>query len=110
MIGAGDLRERVIIQRQTVASDGAGGEVRDWEQWLSLAASVKPTRAGGEAVIGEAVQGVQGFTVIVRFVNGIDITNRLLWRGRVLKVLSAVDMTGKRAFTSITTDDGVVTE
>ena len=109
MTGAGELRERVTILRQVVVPDGRGGETRSWENWLNLAARVVPTSMGGHTVIGEALQGTQGFTITVRHVLDVDITHRVAWRGRTMRVMAAVDLTGKRAFTTITTDDGVVT-
>lgn len=116
MAGAGDfavkisrLNERVILQQQIVTPDGMGGEERSWTNWRTVWAEVLPTR-GDESVLGEALVGKQGFVVRIRFLRDIDITWRVVWRGRTLNVQSAVDKTGYRHFTWITTDAGLVTD
>jgi SPP1 family predicted phage head-tail adaptor len=108
-MSAGSLRERVTLQRQVVNADGMGGEVRSWANWRTLCAEVLPTR-GDETILGEGLVGRQGYVVKVRFVRDIDITRRVIWRGMVLNVVAAVDRTGKRMFTWITTDSGLVTD
>jgi SPP1 family predicted phage head-tail adaptor len=109
MSAISSMRERVTIERQVVTPDEMGGETRSWQPWRTVWAEVKPTR-GGEQVLGEAIVGQQGFVVRVRFVEGLGITDRIVWRGKRLNVLAAVDNTGARNFTWITTDTGLVTD
>jgi len=76
----------------------------------TMSAQVLPSGPGSPEAIGEAIQGVQGYTIKVGFRRDIGIENRILWREQVLTVLAAADMTGKRAYLWIRTDAGVVTD
>ncbi len=109
MAGRGDLRERITIQAISVASDGAGGEVRTWVNAGKAWAQILPSKPGSEAAIADGLQGVQGYRVKVPFRRDITIEHRIVWRDLVLNVIGAADETGKRKYTIISTDAGVVT-
>jgi SPP1 family predicted phage head-tail adaptor len=108
VINAGRLRERVIIQRQVATPDGAGGETRSWSDIATVRAQVLPRRGNAE-VMNEALQGVQEYQMVIRFRRDIEIDDRVVWNGKTHRVLSAVDETGGRMFTTLYTEAGVVT-
>jgi SPP1 family predicted phage head-tail adaptor len=72
-------------------------------------ARVIPSRRGDLTAVGEALQGADGFKITVRFRTDIAIDDRISWRGKVMRVLSANDENGWRQFTTIYTDAGTVT-
>lgn len=107
---AGALREQVTILRPVVVSDGLGGQSRTFEAVETVWASVLPTRPGDLEPVADAAAGVQGYRIRVRFREDVSIDNRVDWRGKRLNVMAAADMDGKRAYTLIFTDAGVVTD
>src|SRR5688500_2012536 len=92
---AGTLRERVTIQASVPASDGKWGKVEQWQDVADTWANVKPLN-GGESVKDQGVQSSLGFEVRIRFRSGVTSANRLVWRGRVLDIVSAVDPDARR--------------
>lgn len=64
--GAGELRERVKIERPVTEPNGRGGEVTRWVSVGSgLPAKITPTK-GGEEVRAARLTGVNSFDVTVR--------------------------------------------
>ncbi len=108
--GAGALSERVTIVRPQVVADGVGGQARTFVTLATLWAEVLPSRPGDIEAVADAAAGVQGYRVKIRHRDDIGIDNRIDWRGKRLKVLSAMDMDGRRAFLTIVTDAGVVND
>lgn len=109
MSGRGDLRERIEIQSLDSVGDGAGGYVRSWSTRATVWAQVLPSRPGAEAAIADAVQGVQGYRIKVAFRRDVTMEDRIVWRGAILNVIGAADEAGRRKYTIIHTDSGVVT-
>jgi len=107
---AGELRERVTILRPVVVSDGLGGQSRTFEAVATVWASVLPTRPGDLEPVAEAAAEVQGYRIKVRFRDDVSIDNRVDWRGKRLNVMAVNDMNGRRAYVTIFTDAGVVTD
>lgn len=66
MPGAGELRERVKIERPVHTPNGRGGEVQTWLVVASgVPAKITPTK-GGEDVRAARLTGVNTFDVTVR--------------------------------------------
>lgn len=64
--GAGELREKIKIERRTREPNGRGGEVETWRLVASgLPAKISPTK-GGEEVRAARLTGVNTFDVTVR--------------------------------------------
>lgn len=67
MATAGQLRERVTVQRRSEVSDGAGNYLSDWANlYTSLPARIIPLR-GGETVIASKLQGTGIVNIVVRY-------------------------------------------
>lgn len=92
---AGTLRERVVIQASVPATDSEWGRVEQWQDVAETWANVKPA-GGGESVKDQGVQSSLGYKVRIRFRSGVTSANRLVWRGRVLDIVSAVDPDARR--------------
>lgn len=107
LLNAGELRERVELQKVESVADGAGGSTRQWVTVKRLSARVLPLN-GSEQVVTDGLQPVQGFEIIARHQPAVGIDNRLVWRGQALNIRSAVDPTGKRAWTRIIAEAGVI--
>lgn len=108
-IRAGDLSDRVKIERVTMSSDGAGGFTRSWATLATVWASVLPT-GGKETLTDVALQGVQGYRVTVRHGLGIQPEDRLTWGSTVMNIRSAADPDGRKTWTVAFADAGGLPE
>lgn len=112
MIGAGQMKARLIFQTRASSSDSYGNHEGSWVDQFTVAARVQPLR-GGEEVIASRLSGVQPVLIIVR--RSTD-TRQILaaWRavdantGEVYALRSpATDMDEKGAFLTIVASAGV---
>jgi SPP1 family predicted phage head-tail adaptor len=88
MIGAGELRERVTIRRQSNSKNPkTGGLERSWATVATVWAKIRSLN-GKEAVIGEVLSGVSVFEVIIRHRTDVAASDQVLWNGRELNVLT----------------------
>ncbi len=93
----GGLRERVLLQRRDVSSEAEGGSVVTFVPMMNLWARVTAVGARpGETADGRGV--IISHTVVLRHRGGIGPGDRFLWRGRLLGVVSAEDISGRRKF------------
>lgn len=66
MIGAGQYRHRVHVERQRAELDGAGGSRSVWRrQWSDIPARVLPMK-GGEEVRDGRLKGDTNFEITIR--------------------------------------------
>lgn len=112
--GAGDLRDRVLLQSRDLVVDRLGNEVPagGWVTRVSVAAHLYPLN-GSEAAIGARLEGRQPFTLTVRrSVKTLAVTEH--WRAvdarddrRVFSIVSPpVDPDGKRMWLQMTAVQG----
>ena len=94
-IGAGDLRDRIEIQRATDVPDGAGGATRTWATFVTVWAKATPT-GGKEGLIAGTLQQVQGWRVQMRFRADVTAAERFVLGGRPLNILSIEDPDRRR--------------
>ena len=93
----GDLRERVELQERTTTRDEYGAKVEAYETRATLWANVR-TVAGGESEEGtDQVIADLTHVVTVRY-RTVAPTTRVIWRGRELDVLDAIETDNRRAF------------
>jgi SPP1 family predicted phage head-tail adaptor len=63
---AGPLKERIAFDQRVVTVDGYGNEQGDWQQQFIRSARLHP-RLGGEQVMASRLQGIQPYTITVRY-------------------------------------------
>lgn len=105
MTAAGQLRERVIIERPVRTADGAGGADVTWEALASVWAEVV-TLAGAETVVGERHEARQAHRITIRFRDDVTAEMRLSWCGAVLNIRGIRDPDGKRRWLAINAEGG----
>lgn len=81
----GDLRHRIIVQKLTSTSDGAGGFTQTWATHVTAWASVKPISAR-EAMTHGGVAGVVTHRVMMRYQAGVVPAMRVSHKSRILKI------------------------
>lgn len=101
---SGPLRDRMRFERRAQTSDGYGNTEGDWQTLITArSVDLKPTR-GGEAVIGERLQGHAAFDMWLR---SDSATRQLTTDDRVVDIRDATrvfniafidDMTGRKAW------------
>lgn len=94
---AGGLRDRVQFQRKESTAEDEGGIATVFVPVASLWARVTAVAARAAAV-GDARAVALTHTVVIRFRTGVSPGDRFVYRGRPLEVLSAEDISGRRAF------------
>lgn len=89
---AGKLRERVAIQQKLVVRDDFGAEVATWIVSATVWADVRSTD-GTEQVESSVDQVVAtiSHSVLIRYMAGLSPAMRVVWRDKVLQVLSIVE-------------------
>lgn len=92
---AGMLRERVTIQVPTPSTDPEWGQVEQYGVVATVAASVIPT-GGSESARDKGVQSSTGYTIRIRYLDNVDSKCVLIWRGRTLDIVSAIDPDNRR--------------
>lgn len=110
---AGELGERVTLQQETNAPDGAGGNARGWADLATVWAKVEPVRAA-ETLQGQLLQGKVTWRVVIRRRADASHARRLKWTPhggaeKLLNVRSAHDLAGGRAFTEMLAEEGGAT-
>lgn len=91
MIRAGMLRHRVTLQERSTATDSFGQPIETWSDVGTYWAAVKPLR-GRE---GEAIRQVKAeatHRVVLRAVAPVTTAMRLVFDGRVLDIIEALDV------------------
>jgi SPP1 family predicted phage head-tail adaptor len=100
MAAAGKLRDRIGLLAQIPATDPRWGPGNEWQQYATaVPAGVIPlmgTQAGSEAPSNEGVQSEVSYTITLRYRTDVKNTDRILYRGQTLEVVSAVDPDGLR--------------
>lgn len=90
MIDPGRLRERVTIQNATENRNAMGETTQTWGTYAERWASVQGISAR-EFLLSGQQQTEISHRVRLRYVDGLTSTMRVLWRGRVLEIASALE-------------------
>lgn len=104
----GTLTDRVQLQRRDVAQEGEGGHAVTYVPIASAWSRVKllSSRQVAEA---EARGVALSHAVVLRFRTDIGPGDRIVYRGRVLDIVAAGDLNGRRAYLSCRCVERVVT-
>ncbi len=104
MPGAGQLRERITLQRRT--ADANGDLLGPWADIATVSARVVP-RTRGETALQQRIQGHQPVEATIRLTSQTrDVTNawRFLWRGQAHDI-QAVAPDERRTFLTILAEE-----
>lgn len=92
---AGSLRERLTFEKPSSATDPTWGKSLGWVTGAEAWASVTPIGAG-ERNEGNGVLSNAAYEVRVRYMPDVTSAWRVVWRGRVLDMVSVVDVGARR--------------
>lgn len=85
---AGALRERISFERRSDERDLLAGARGKWRYDGAAWAAVTPLGAG-DPVEADSLSALPRWRIIIRKREGIDLSSRIVWRGRYLRVRSA---------------------
>lgn len=84
---AGALKERVTLEYQAAGTDARGAADGAWLSRGTAWAAIVPAGEGA-AYAADAVAGEPRYRVTMRRRLDLSVGDRLVWRGRILSVLS----------------------
>lgn len=87
---AGQLNQRVTLERFTETEDAYGATVTDWATVGTFWAAVLPL-TGKEIIAGDAVAAITDVRVIMRYQPGVTAADRLGHRGKVLEIKTVIN-------------------
>lgn len=88
---AARLRHRVTIQQPVTAANAYGERITTWSTVATVWGAVEPLR-GREFFDAEQVQAEISHRVVLRYRAGLNSTMRLLHLGRVLHIVTIIDV------------------
>jgi SPP1 family predicted phage head-tail adaptor len=97
LANVGPLRERVSIQSQAQAVDGAGAISTTWTEAFSCWARMKPVSMQQLLLAGRD-EGVRTYMMTIRYRTDLPDAPRVVWRGRRFDVQGVNDPTEQRQF------------
>ena len=89
-MNAGQLDQRVTVERLTEGVDEIGQSITTWAPVLSAWAAVEPL-TGREYIAAAAVQSEVSTRVRMRYRPGITTADRVTHEGRLYNVVSVID-------------------
>lgn len=88
---AGDLRQRVTIQRRVETPNSFGALERSWEDVATVWAAVEPLQ-GREFFASKEMYSEVQYRVRMRYREGVEPTMRVLWNGLALDIKAVIDV------------------
>jgi SPP1 family predicted phage head-tail adaptor len=107
-ITTADLREQIVVQRKSLAGDGAGGHVVTWRDLFATRAKVKPL-SGREALQAMQLQASITHRIYIRYRKDLTESDRIILRGQPLQIRAIINIDLKDRWIDISCDAGVAT-
>lgn len=102
--GAGELNERVTIQRRTVARDAIGGQIETWQVRAQLWAKVQPMSAG-EQYRRQQIQAKADWKLTIRYNGDVLPSDRVSWRGHTAEIRGILNPDMRRRFLELSCEE-----
>lgn len=106
MIQPGQLNQRIIFQRQTVAVDPAWGKqgkaASTWADIFTRWAKVTPAADTEKTGNGQTVTQ-SAFDIVIWYTAGIDSTCRIKWNDKTLQIVALNDPDNRKRELNIST-------
>lgn len=100
MPGAGELRERITVQRVSTTRDDMGGLIETWADLATLWARVEQA-SSGEQFRRQQAGATAAWTVTVRWRGDLRPADRISWRGRSFEIVALENPDLRRRFLAI---------
>ena len=103
---AGNLRNKIEIQRRAKVPDGGGGFTLSWVKVFSTYAEIKPM-TGSEGLVGMQLQAQVSHDIIIRYRAGVTAANRVLFEGRPFNIVSVINVEERKKWLQLRCMEGV---
>jgi len=90
MIRPGEMRERVTVQQATPTVNSIGESTLTWNTLTTVWAAVNGVSSSEALVDGQQESRIT-HRVRLRYISGLKHTDRFLWRGRILQIVSLLE-------------------
>ena len=90
MIRPGEMRERVSVQQATPTVNSIGESTLTWTTLKTVWAAVNGVSSSEALVDGQQESRIT-HRVRLRYISGLKHTDRFLWRGRILQIVSLLE-------------------
>ena len=90
MIRPGEMRERVTVQQATPTVNSIGESTLTWSTLTTVWAAVNGVSSSEALVDGQQESRIT-HRVRLRYISGLKHTDRFLWRGRILQIVSLLE-------------------
>ncbi len=105
---AGEMDQRIELQKETRTPDGQGGFTSEWTTQDTVWAHVRPQR-GSEREHGDRIQAEAGYFVVIRYRSDINETWRIVWNGRNMNIRFLQDEGPRALYLPMEVERGVAT-
>lgn len=102
----GKLRHSIELQRKTRTDDGMGGFAVAWITYATVKAFVE-TRPGKEVVIADRLDASQVIRATIRYREGVDETDRVIYKGKAHNIRSVSNLEGRDKWLLLDMERGV---
>ena len=90
MIRPGEMRERVTVQQASSSTNSIGESLLTWATLTTVWAAINGVRSTEALADGQQESRVT-HRVRLRYIDGLQHTDRFLWRGRTLQIVSLLE-------------------
>jgi len=101
MPAIGAMRERITIQKKVATPDGQGGHSVAWAVRAVVAAALEAL-TGREAIAAQQITATFDRAFVIRYRTDVSVADRVVWAGRTLQILHAVDPNDDARFLRLT--------
>ncbi|SMH30565.1 phage head closure protein [Azospirillum agricola] len=106
MIGAGELDQRIRIERPDNTPNGRGGVVKGWAEVATVWARVRPV-SGRELAASGQIEAAAVYRIAIRRRTDVTAGCRIVWQGKAMNVRFTPDTGSRTAFIFIDCEAGV---
>ena len=103
MVNAGAMRHQVRLETRSTARDAAGEPLLSWSLFAERRAEL--VRTPGTELFAQGRNGRVPTVFKLRYLAGVTPAMRLLCKGKVFNIISAIDPDGHRAELLVTAEE-----
>lgn len=102
----GELDQRIILQRETLADDGMGGSTVALNTVATVWAKAIPL-AGREGMRAARLDAAHSYTFVIRYRADLRESDRILWEGAAYNIRAIARHGGRELYLEIDAERGV---
>ena len=106
MYRAGQLNQRIQLERDVTTTDDGGGKTTEPQVYASLWCYVRE-KSSRELIEAQGVASTASKIFVIRFRAGILASDRIIWRGDRYNIRTQPDPNAREAFLELEAEIGV---